>query len=57
MASEPYCAEAPSRRISSDLIAMDGIDALTFTGGVGENAPSIRTRTAERLSFLGLSEK
>ena len=35
--------------------AMDGIDALTFTGGVGENAPSIRTRTAERLSFLGLS--
>jgi acetate kinase len=31
-----------------------GIDALVFTGGVGENAPAIRARTIEGLGFLGL---
>ncbi len=34
--------------------AMRGIDALVFTGGVGENAPEIRKAAAERLAFLGV---
>ncbi len=31
-----------------------GLDALVFTGGVGENAPEIRTRAASGLAFLGI---
>jgi acetate kinase len=34
--------------------AMGGIDALVFTGGIGENSPLMRTRICERLDFLGL---
>jgi len=33
--------------------AMGGVDAVVFTGGIGENNPSYRTRTAEKLAFLG----
>jgi acetate kinase len=35
--------------------ALGGLDALVFTGGVGENAPSIRQRAAEGLQFLGVT--
>jgi acetate kinase len=31
------------------------LDALVFTGGVGEHAPEVRARTASRLAFLGLA--
>ena len=33
---------------------MGGLDALVFTGGVGENAATIRQRTAHGLEFLGV---
>jgi len=33
---------------------MDGIDALTFTGGVGENAAALRQRVGSGLGFLGV---
>ena len=32
-----------------------GIDALVFSGGIGENAPAIRERICERLQFLGIA--
>ncbi len=32
-----------------------GIDALVFSGGIGEHAPKIRARICEPLRFLGLS--
>ena len=32
-----------------------GIDALVFTGGIGEHAPSIRARICGPLGFLGLA--
>ena len=32
-----------------------GIDALVFSGGVGEHAPAIRARICEPLAFLGFS--
>ena len=35
--------------------AMDGLDALVFTGGVGENAPEVRARAAGGLGFLGVA--
>ncbi|RMG72050.1 MAG: phosphate propanoyltransferase, partial [Bacteroidetes bacterium] len=30
-----------------------GVDAIVFTGGIGENSASIRERAAQRLEFLG----
>ncbi len=39
--------------IASMASAMNGIDLLVFTGGVGENAPTIRSRTVQGLAFLG----
>jgi acetate kinase len=41
--------------IAAMASAMDGLDALVFTGGVGENAPSIRSRAADGLRFLGVA--
>jgi len=34
--------------------AMGGVDALVFTGGIGENAAPIRQMVCERLAWLGL---
>jgi acetate kinase len=43
-----------SAGIAGMAAAMGGIDALVFTGGVGENASLIREEAAERVSFLGV---
>ena len=32
-----------------------GLDTLIFTGGIGENSPSIRERICEGMDFLGIS--
>jgi len=39
--------------IASMAGAMNGMDLLVFTGGVGENAPTIRSLAVGGLSFLG----
>jgi acetate kinase len=41
--------------IAAMTASIGGIDALVFTGGVGEHAPVVRARAAEGLSFLGLA--
>src|SRR6266540_2731019 len=40
--------------IASMAAAMGGVDAVAFTGGVGENAPEVRRLVADGLAFLGL---
>ena len=40
--------------IASMASAMNGLDVLVFTGGVGENAPSVRADAATGLGFLGV---
>ena len=35
--------------------AMGGVDAVVFTGGIGENNPAYRTYVAEKLAFMGVS--
>ena len=35
--------------------AAGGLDALAFTGGVGENEPRIRALACEGLGFLGVA--
>ncbi len=42
------------RELGSLAAALGGLDALVFTGGVGENAPVIRARVAEAAHWLGL---
>ena len=34
--------------------AMGGLDALVFTGGIGENAVEVRTAVCENMQFLGM---
>jgi acetate kinase len=34
--------------------AMNGVDAITFTAGIGENSPALRSWVCNRLSFLGV---
>ncbi len=40
--------------IAAMAAAMGGLDVLVFTGGVGEGATTIRSRTAVDLGFLGV---
>jgi acetate kinase len=40
--------------IAAMTAALGGLDALVFTGGVGEHAAEIRARAAEGLRFLGV---
>lgn len=39
--------------IAAMATALGGIDALVFTGGVGERSPEIRARAVDGVSFLG----
>ncbi|MGF1536511.1 MAG: acetate/propionate family kinase [Elainellaceae cyanobacterium] len=39
--------------MGSMLMALGGLDALVFTGGVGEHSPEVRQRACDALSFLG----
>jgi acetate kinase len=41
-------------KIGSLLPNLGGVDALIFTGGVGENHAGIRTAVADKLTFLGV---
>jgi acetate kinase len=41
--------------IAAMAAAMDGLDVLVFTGGVGEKSSEIRRRTAAGLGFLGVA--
>ena len=40
--------------IGAYAAAMGGIDAVVFSGGIGEHAPSIRSRICAGLDFLGI---
>lgn len=41
--------------IGSCVAALGGLDALVFTGGVGEHADQVRTMVADALGWLGLA--
>ncbi|MGE5236687.1 MAG: acetate/propionate family kinase [Acidobacteriota bacterium] len=40
--------------IGAYAAAMGGIDAVTFTGGIGENSPDVREQVCRELAFLGI---
>lgn len=41
------------KQIGAYAAAMGGVDAIAFTGGIGENSALVRHRTLQRLEFLG----
>lgn len=41
--------------IGAYAAVMGGVDAIIFTGGIGENSPTMRRRILQRLEFLGLN--
>ncbi len=43
-----------AKYIGSYAAAMNGVDALTFTGGIGENAGLVREKVLAYLQFLGI---
>ena len=47
-------AHRARKYIGSYAAAMGGVDAVVFTGGIGENSASMRGRILQRLEFLGL---
>lgn len=42
------------RELGAMAAAMGGIDALVFSGGIGENSRLIRARVCERTEWMGL---
>jgi acetate kinase len=52
-AVELFCYQA-RKWIGAFAAALGGLDTLVFSGGIGENAPEVRTRICEGLGFLGI---
>ncbi|TLX46199.1 acetate kinase [Pseudoalteromonas phenolica] len=43
-----------AKQIAAFVVPLGGLDALIFTGGIGENSDVIRAKVVAHLSFLGL---
>ena len=50
-----YCYSA-ARHAASLVPALGGLDAIVFTGGVGENAGPVRARILSHLKWLGIDQ-
>jgi acetate kinase len=53
LAVEMFCYRL-RKYIAAYAGAMGGVDAILFTGGIGENAPPIRARSLAGLEFMGV---
>ena len=53
LAIDIFCYRA-RKYIGAYLAAMNGADALLFTGGIGENAATVRARICEGLGWMGV---
>jgi acetate kinase len=53
LAFDIYCYRL-KKYIGAYTVAMGGLDALVFTGGIGENSVGVRAKTCENMEFLGL---
>ena len=49
-----FAATVLAQAIGAFAATLGGVDALVFTGGVGENSAEIRRRVCEPLGFLGI---
>ncbi|MGN0435437.1 MAG: acetate/propionate family kinase [Wujia sp.] len=53
IAVEVFCYQA-AKFIGGYVAAMNGVDAIAFTAGVGENNGTVRKLVCERLQYLGI---
>ncbi len=53
-AVDMYCRSV-AKEIGSAMVALEGIDAIVFTAGIGENCPSVRQKIVDCLRFLEIS--
>jgi acetate kinase len=53
LAVEIFCYRA-RKYIGAYLAAMNGADAIVFTGGIGENSPEVRALICDGLQWMGL---
>jgi acetate kinase len=53
LAIEMFCYSA-AKQIAATSAALDGIDLLVFTGGIGENDALVRARIGQRLRTVGV---
>lgn len=53
LALDVYCYRI-RKYIGAYAAALGGVDAIGFTGGIGQNSPEIRARCLEGLDFLGV---
>lgn len=44
-----------AKYIGSYVAALNGVDAIAFTAGIGENAPLVRKKVCEYLGYLGVT--
>lgn len=51
-AVDHFCYWA-ARQAGSAIVAMGGLDAIAFTGGIGENASAVRVKITEHLACFG----
>jgi acetate kinase len=54
LAIEIFCY-ALAKAVASLVVPLGRLDALVFTGGIGENSAAIRARVLKQLGFLGLT--
>jgi len=53
LAIDIFCYRA-RKYIGAYLAAMNGADAVVFTGGIGENSPEVRKRICDGLQWIGI---
>ena len=53
LARDKFCYEV-AKYVGAYAAALNGIDVLTFTAGVGENDHDVRKKVCEYLSFIGV---
>lgn len=53
LAFDIFCYRV-KKYIGSYIAALGGLDALVFTGGIGENSPDVRKAICENLEYLGI---
>lgn len=49
-----YFAYRAAKYIGSFVVVLGGIDAIAFSGGIGENSSAMRKRICQKISCLGL---
>jgi len=53
LAVDMFCYRL-AKSLAGLAVALDRVDAIVFTGGIGEHASEIRARTVKQLAFMGV---